>query len=53
MVGARGDQDCVRIAQDMLLFLVEDNLGLTPLDAEELINVRVYFLADLFARQQG
>src|SRR5690242_5010167 len=37
----------------MFLLLVEDELGLALLDAEELIDARVHFLADLLARLQA
>jgi hypothetical protein len=53
MAGARGDQDCVRFARDMFLFFVEDKLGLTLLDAEELINGHVHCVTDLFDRLQA
>ena len=49
MVGACGHDDGVCIAHQMFLRLVEDELRLTLLDAEKLIDVRVHFLADLFA----
>lgn len=40
MIGSRGHYDSVRIAPEMFLRLVD------LLDAEEVIDIRVYFLAD-------
>jgi hypothetical protein len=37
----------------MFLRLVKNEFGLSPLDTEELVNLRVHFVTDSFARLQA
>jgi hypothetical protein len=50
VVGPRWDYHPVAVVYQVLFFLVKYESGFAPLDAKELIDVGVNFVADLLAR---
>jgi hypothetical protein len=53
MVGPRRNHDRIPVSHLALLPLVEYEQGLALFDAEELVDVRVHFVADFFPRSQA
>jgi hypothetical protein len=53
MIGSRRNDDRIPLAHQGFLLLDENKFGLSLLDAEELIDIRVHLVADLFERLQA
>jgi hypothetical protein len=53
MVGACRNHDRISVSRPALLRLVEDEFGLTLFDPEELVDVRVNLVSDIFPRSQA
>jgi hypothetical protein len=53
MVRAGRNHHGIAVSRRALPLLVEDELGLSLLDAEELVDVLVHFIADFFPRLQA
>jgi hypothetical protein len=51
--GSRRHHDCTSIAYQVLLRFVKNEFRLALLDAKELVDLRVHFVADLFARGEA
>jgi hypothetical protein len=53
MVGACRNHHRISVSRRALLLLVEDEFGLPLFEAEELVDVRVHLVADVFPRRQA
>jgi hypothetical protein len=53
MPGPRRHHDCISVAHQVLLRFVKNESRLALLDAEELVDIRVHLVTDVFARAQA
>ncbi len=53
MVGARWNHDGIAFPCRVFIFFIENEFGLSPLNAEELVNFGMHLIADRFSRLQA
>ena len=53
MVRSCRNDDRISVVDRAFHFLVKNEFGFPPLDAEELVNIRMHFITNLFARPQA
>jgi hypothetical protein len=53
MVRPRRNHYRISVVHNVFLLLVKNEFGISPLDTEELVNLRVHLVTDSFARLQA